>query len=90
MAQAAFAIGFLDTSWDFNRCEVQKGKTTSGSVDQTAQLRPTINIVGVVAERPVKAAPRRQGTLHQVSDIAASHGCIATTSHTGGLRAGGT
>ena len=47
LAQAAFAIGFLDTSWDFNRCEVQKGNTTSGSVDQTAQLRPTINIVGV-------------------------------------------
>ena len=23
LAQAAFAIGFLDTSWDFNRCEVQ-------------------------------------------------------------------
>ena len=24
LAQAAFAIGFLDTSWDFNCCEVQK------------------------------------------------------------------
>ena len=58
LAQAAFAIGFLDTSWEFNLLRGAKPKLTSGSVDQTAQLRPTIKLVGVVAERPVRAAPR--------------------------------